>query len=415
MSTAAPLPADKFDQSMTFVRPDNPPIRVPLDKLAVLPGFNTRVKDAEYDARVEGIKRSIHRQGFYEDKPFSVTMIPNDDTVYIFDGEHRFDAARAASLDGAEFPDGLPVAWAKDGATVRDLTIHLVHGNAGANLNPVEMAAVVSRLLEIGLTKEEVAEEIDRTVRHVENLIVLGKANASTKRAVAAGQIAAAEVTKKLRKQTPAEVDKFVSEAVKKAADRGAKKATPRTMATGPKMKVVKVETSLGAGETMGDVLKAVAKQIRDVIPTDDSDKLTEDGRIVVNLHVIDHEAEAAKVAREKERAEAAEKRAAEKAEREATKAAEKKEREAKKAAAQKATAKAAKKATGGKAKGSTAKTAASKPKGSGKAASGGKAAKSPAKAPQGDSKAEPASGAPKAADGAPTQPAGSEDPNKGL
>jgi hypothetical protein len=49
--TTATLPADKFDKSLTFVRPATPPQRVPLDNLKVLPGFNTRVKDEEYAER----------------------------------------------------------------------------------------------------------------------------------------------------------------------------------------------------------------------------------------------------------------------------------------------------------------------------------------------------------------------------
>ena len=40
-------------------------------------------------------------------------MLPDDETVYIFDGEHRFDADRLArDEDGVEFPGGVPVAFA---------------------------------------------------------------------------------------------------------------------------------------------------------------------------------------------------------------------------------------------------------------------------------------------------------------
>lgn len=383
MTTAINLPADKFDTAMTFVRPDPAPTRVPLDKLAVLPGFNTRVKDAEYNERVAGIADSIARNGFFDDKPFAVTMIPNDDTVYIYDGEHRFDAAKQALLDGAEFSDGLPVAWAKDGATVKDLTIHLAHGNNGERLNMVELAAVVRRMQGLGMEKAEIAEALGRTGRHIDNLFVLAGANQTVKKAVASGQIAGAEAVKLLRKDPKTAAAK-ITEAVKKAAEKGKAKATPKTMAdkpTGPKMKTIAVEQSMPEGETMGAVLKALATQIRQHVQIGEGDKLGETGMIRVKLEVIDHEAEAAKAKAAEEKAEAARKREAEKAEAAA-------KREAEKAALAEA-AKGAAKATGKKADAAKGAAKSTTAKASGKAASGGKAAQAAQKPAQADSAAQ--------------------------
>lgn len=409
--TTATLPADKFDKSLTFTRPATPPTRVPLAALKVLPGFNTRVKDDDYRERVAAIRSSINQHGFYEDKPFSVTMLPDDETVYIFDGEHRFDAANlAVNEDGAEFPGGVPVAFAAEGATVKDLTVHLVHGNAGANLNPVEMAAVVRRLVDLGLSKDEIAKEIARTPRHVENLMVLAGSSAVVKKAVAEGKIAAAEAVKMVRKDGSKIAAEKITAAVKAAEEKGKAKATPKTMATGPKMKTVKVEVNLATGTAMGDVLKAVAAQVRETIKTDDKDALVEDGRIVVNLIVIDHEAEANAKA-------AAEAKAVAKAERERVAAEKKAEREAaaaKKAADKKAAdaAKAKAKAAEDKAK---AKAAAAKPAPAAKAAP---EAKTP-KAAQKPAKAAPvAKGTPVSpkADSAPEgAPAAAGDENHGL
>lgn len=383
MTTAINLPADKFDTAMTFVKPDPAPTRVPLDKLAVLPGFNTRVKDAEYNERVAGIADSIARNGFFDDKPFAVTMIPDDDTVYIYDGEHRFDAAKQALLDGAEFSDGLPVAWAKDGATVKDLTIHLAHGNNGERLNMVELAAVVRRMQGLGMEKAEIAEALGRTGRHIDNLFVLAGANQTVKKAVASGQIAGAEAVKLLRKDPKTAAAK-ITEAVKKAAEKGKAKATPKTMAdkpTGPKMKTIAVEQSMPEGETMGAVLKALATQIRQHVQIGEGDKLGETGMIRVKLEVIDHEAEAAKAKAAEEKAEAARKREAEKAEAAA-------KREAEKAALAEA-AKGAAKATGKKADAAKGAAKSTTAKASGKAASGGKAAQAAQKPAQADSAAQ--------------------------
>lgn len=412
MTTAINLPADKFDTAMTFVRPDPAPTRVPLDKLAVLPGFNTRVKDADYNERVAGIAESIVANGFFDDKPFAVTMLPGDETVYIYDGEHRFDAAKQALLDGAEFPDGLPVAWAKDGATVKDLTIHLAHGNAGERLNMVELAAVVRRLQGLGMEKDEIATALGRTTRHVDNLFVLAAANQTVKKAVAAGKIAGAEAVKLLRKDPKTAAAK-ITEAVKKAEERGKAKATPKTMTapTGPKMKAIPVEQSMPEGETMGAVLKALAAKVREHVRFDaDSDKLLETGMLRVKIEVIDREAEEAAARREAEKKEAAEKRAAEKAEREAKRAAEKAEREAakKKAAAEKEAAKKAQE----KALAAAAKK--DKPAAGGKTPAKAKSSK-PAQKPQ---NAVPASEAPveqETAQNAPSAPESGDDGMGGL
>ena len=356
MTTAnATLPADKFDTATVFVRPTELPTRASLDNLAVLPGFNTRVKDADYAERVAGVAESIAAHGFFDDKPFAVVMLENDPTIYIYDGEHRFDAAKQALLDGAEFPDGLPIAWAKDGATVKDLTIHLAHGNNGERLNMVELASVVRRMQGLDMDKGEIAAALGRTTRHVDNLFVLAAAPAAVKKAVANNQIAGAEAVKLLRKDSTTAAAK-VAEAVQAAEDKGKAKATPKTMReTNPTpMKTIKVDLSMPEGDAMGDVLKAMAKNIREQVKVDGDDKLTETGRIAISITVIDHEKIAANAAAAQAKAAAAAKRATEKAEADA-------KRTADKAAADKAKAAAAAAKTKADA---AAKKTADKPKG---------------------------------------------------
>ena len=431
------LPADKFDTTMTFVKPDPAPTRAPLSSLKVLPGFNTRVKDDDYKERVVGIAESIVAHGFFDDKPFAVVQIPGDDTIYVFDGEHRLDAANQATLDGAEFPDGLPIAWAKDGATVKDLTIHLAHGNNGERLNMVELAAVVRRMQGLKMSKDEIAAALGRTTRHVDNLFVLADANATVKKAVASGQIAGAEAVKLLRRD-PATAAAKITEAVKAAEARGKAKATPKTMKAGdtpaPARKTKNVPFSVNApvGATMSEVLKGIAKDIRSVLNIGDEDKVVSEGVLIrysVTLVDLDAEAAAAKAAEEKaakdaERAKAAEvrlaereaaakKRAEEKAAKEKAKiaererkAAEKQEKKEAEAAALKA---AAKGAAGAKVSAAEAKARAQAHLGTkaDKPASGGKTAGAAGKPAQ-SKKPASATSAPAKAESAPS---GAENP----
>lgn len=416
-SPSVTLPADKFDTTMTFVTPAKAPQRAPLDNLAVLPGFNTRVKDDDYRERVAAVAESIAKHGFFNDKPFAVVQIPGDDTIYIYDGEHRFDAAKQAVLDGAEFPDGLPIAWAKDGSTVKDLTIHLAHGNNGERLNMVELASVVRRMQGLGMDKAEIADALGRTARHVDNLFVLAAANQTVKKAVASGQIAGAEAVKLLRKDSKTAAAK-ITEAVAKAKERGAKKATPKTMeadkkATGPKTKTVPFTLNFPVGAKMGDVLKAMAGSIREVVEVGDGDVVSADALLRFSVTTIDREAEAARLQREQEKKEAAEKRAAEKAAKDEAKAKEKADKDAKakatKDALTAAVKGAAKKATAPKKSATEAKAAAKAHLSGGKTDEGIKAAEG-AQKPVRRKKAAPATGAaPKAesdAGGQENQPA---------
>ena len=307
MTDTAALPADKFalPADTVFNRPADAPLRVGRGALAVLPGFNTRVKDDEYKARVADIATSVETNGFYDHKPFAVVMLPGDQTMYVYDGEHRLEAVDLATLNGAEFPEGLPIAFAADGTTVKDLTISLVHDNSGANLNPVELAAVVRRLLALGMEKSEIATSIGRSGRHIDNLIVLAGVDDSVKQAVASGQIAAAEVVKIARKD-PKKTTATVKQVIKDAVAKGKAKATPKTMATGPKMKTISLPVEFTEGEKAGEVFKRMASALRSELKIGAEDALGESGSMVIRLTVVDHEAEAAKKAAVDAKAEAA-------------------------------------------------------------------------------------------------------------
>lgn len=404
--TVATLPADKFALPVdtVFNRPADAPSRVGRGALAVLPGFNTRVKDDEYKARVADIAASIVANGFYDHKPFAVVMLPGDQTLYVYDGEHRLEAIDIAVLDGAEFPDGLPIAFAADGTTVKDLTVSLVHDNNGANLNPVELAAVVRRLLGMGMEKGEIAEAIGRSGRHIDNLIVLAGVADSVKQAVASGQIAAAEVVKIARKD-PKKTTATVAQVIKDAAAKGKKKATPKTMAApGPKTKSISLPFEFADGEKAGELFKRIATAMRAELKIGEEDALTEAGSLTVRLVVVDHEAEAARKAAADAKAEAARDKA-----NKAEAAAALRLEAAKVAAKAKADkAKAAAKAAADKVKAATAKVATAA-----KTSSAPK--KAPVKPSQADLQAAATKLAAQAANPAPDGPDAATDENKGL
>lgn len=306
-------------------------VRVPFDSIRKMAGFNVRVENDDYKAHIRALADSIKTNGFYDHKPLGVFKVDGQDGLFIHDGHSRYDAAALARSEGAQI-DELPVSLAPAGTTVEDLTISLSQSNEGRPLTPIELAAVVKRLLSFKDDKNWVAEKIGKSTRYLDNLLVLAGAPAAVRTAVANNKIAAAEAVKIVRKD-PKSAAATVTAKVKEAEAKGKSKATPKTAAApkpaGPKMKRVQVEVDVTKGAKLGDLLKdSIAKAIRAEFETD-KDDLVEDevGKIMLTMLVPDYEAMAAAKAAAEEKAAKAAKAAQEKAEREAA---------AKKAAAEK-------------------------------------------------------------------------------
>jgi ParB-like chromosome segregation protein Spo0J len=288
-------------------------VRVPLDKLKPLPGFNVRTKGDDYQAAVREFANSIRENGFYDHKPLAVIVLPGDDTLYIYDGETRYDALQLLLGEGVTVAE-VPVALAPAGTTVEDLTVAMAQSNDGRQLTPLALADLVKRLQGYGWDKDKIATKIGKTTRYLDNLLVLAGAPKAVREAVAADKIAAAEAVKIVRKD-PKTAAKVVGDKVKAAEAAGKKKATPKRAATGPKMKAIRHTFAVPEGDKMGDVLKALAKRIREEFGIDANDVLEETGSLDIVIHVIDHEAEAAAAEKAKKAAEAdAAKKAAAKA-----------------------------------------------------------------------------------------------------
>jgi hypothetical protein len=298
MSTGKDLPAETFDAdtvNMTFAakvvsaltNKTEKILMVAPEKLLPLPGFNVRVKNEAYDERVSAIADSIVANGFYSHKPLGGLLLDSDhDHLFIHDGGHRLDAIPLAIERGATIA-AVPVAVAPQGTTVEDLTVSLVQSNTGEPLSPVEMGAVVKRLLSYGMEKDEIARRIGKTTRHLDNLLVLAGAPITVRTAVADGKIAAAEAVKLVRKDPKTAASK-VADAVKKAEDAGKAKATPKTM-QGPKMQRIPYTVSLATGDKLGDALKAIATHVRSPVDhnPDATDALKEDGKLTIVVEIL--------------------------------------------------------------------------------------------------------------------------------
>ena len=234
--------------------------QVPIAYIQTAPGFNVRVTDsAEYQEKLDELKRSILQHGFYQTKPLAGYVAKASDgsnVLYVIDGHRRLEAARLAVAEGLEL-EKLPVIL-KDAKTASaDLAVSMHRENTGEPLSMLEKAVLVKRLMTNGMSEVEVAQELGMTERYVSDLLVLVAAPKQVRQIVSEGLVSGTEAVKQLRKHkgdSSAAVAKL-SEAVEKAEAKGKKRATAAD--TGPtgeasvKMETVVIRHALEVGNTM--------------------------------------------------------------------------------------------------------------------------------------------------------------------
>lgn len=270
---------------------------VPVDQLRVLPGFNVRVRETEdYQAHVDALKQSIRENGFYANKPLAgfIGKEGDNDVIYVTDGHTRLEAVQALNaeaLDTSEEIAGLPVSLKPAESNLADLTIALVQDNSGRPLTPYEMGVVVQRLANMTndegeplYAKADIARKLSVTERYIDDLNVLVGAPAKVRDAVLRGQVSSTLAIQELRKN-PKKAEERITAAVAKATAAGKTKATKKDVG-GVRMQKVKASVSLATGDSIKDVLKALAAKVRETVGHDSDDVLLTDGSISVVIEV---------------------------------------------------------------------------------------------------------------------------------
>jgi ParB family chromosome partitioning protein len=195
--------------------------------LHVKDGYNSRVMDSvENKAHIDWLARSIAKRGVV--KPLEVSL-GSDGKLYVEDGFCRFfGVRRAMEVYGAEVRS-IPVQKVEKGANDADRLVKQIISNSGKPLTALEQGVVVKRLLALGWSIEQTAEEISRSVTHVNNLLELQEAPEQVKKMIAEGAVTATLAQTVLResKTVDAAVAKLTS-AVEKAKVAGKGKATAK-------------------------------------------------------------------------------------------------------------------------------------------------------------------------------------------
>lgn len=159
-------------------------------KLKIIPGFNPRVENDEYEAHVRSLADSIKSEGYYQDQPLGgyAAKENGEDVVYIYSGHSRLRAVKIAITEGANIQH-VPVVVSAAGMSMEDLTIALLRGNSGKPLTYYESAVVCQRLHKFGYDLDKIAQHTGFAIGVIRNRLMLMSAPLKLKMLVANGEI----------------------------------------------------------------------------------------------------------------------------------------------------------------------------------------------------------------------------------
>lgn len=234
---------------------------VPFDMIKVVPGYNIRITDTEeYRNGIAELAESIKTEGFYDTEPLSCfpTDIDGEACLVLTNGHRRFEAAKKAVAEGYEL-DKLPVVLDSSEKSAMDLQVAMDKKNSGVQPNMMERAVLAHRMIRDGLSEEDVAKRLNKTVRYVKDLRVIIGAPREVRELIKHGKISGYEAIAQLRKDPTgasiiAAAEKAEAAAAAKA-EKGKVKLTKATMEGGgekkprEKMETLVFNFSAKAGE----------------------------------------------------------------------------------------------------------------------------------------------------------------------
>lgn len=204
--------------------------KVQPERLRTLPGFNARIINDAYTARVRWIADSIKVNGFYPDKPLTgfVALEGGEEVIYVTGGHRRFEAVFLAIEEGADVPT-VPVVIKPRGTSMEDLTVDLVVGNEGEPLSTYEQAVVCKRLAGFGWESKEIARRLGySTAQYVDGLLLLASAPLAVRRMVMESVISATTAIEAIKKHGDKAGDVLQAAMVKSGTGRVTAKHMPQ-------------------------------------------------------------------------------------------------------------------------------------------------------------------------------------------
>jgi len=157
--------------------------KVPVAQLRPIPGFNVRVRNAKYLARVRRYANSMKKHGYLWEKPMTGYMARDPETgqdvIFITAGYTRRESI---DLANSELPANEQIEFVSmvmkpaKTTTMRHLNALLITENDSAALDPYEASIVCKRMLDDNATVEEIAAETGFSTEWVTSLLQLAAA-----------------------------------------------------------------------------------------------------------------------------------------------------------------------------------------------------------------------------------------------
>lgn len=166
--------------------------QVPYEQLHVIPGFNVREHDDDYEVHLANLTNLIIENGYDRTKPLSgyVALIDGQSRIVITDGHSRYIAAGRAREMGTEIVT-IPVVTSPRGTSQEDLIVGLVTANSGRPLKPYEMGTVCKRLVSAGWEEAQIAKRLGITSTYVNDLLYLQSLSKALRDLVRTGKVSA--------------------------------------------------------------------------------------------------------------------------------------------------------------------------------------------------------------------------------
>lgn len=184
-------------------------IRVNINAIKVVDGFNVRINDDELREHVAGIAGALTAN--LPIPPIEVWVNPESGDIELVDGHCRFHAYQQYAEMTADF-DGYISAVKFDG-TPGQRRMRIASSNKQLKLKPVELGRLYIDARDIdGLSRQEIAAEAGMSLAHVDQMILFaGGGSREIHEAVDRKEISATEATKLIRdhgEDAPAELER---------------------------------------------------------------------------------------------------------------------------------------------------------------------------------------------------------------
>lgn len=207
-------------------------IRVNINAIKVIDGFNVRISDDELREHVAGIAGALAAN--LPVPPIEVWTNPDTGVIELVDGHCRYNAYLQYAESAPKF-DGYIDAVKFDG-TPFQRKMRIASSNKQLKLKPIELGRLYLHARDVlGASRQEIAAEAGMSLAHIDQMILLASGSRELHEAVERKEISATEATKLIRDHgidAPAELERRKEAAKEAGKDRvTAKVAAPKKAA----------------------------------------------------------------------------------------------------------------------------------------------------------------------------------------